>query len=135
METYPASKQRSRLLELATALGSADNALRRDECGDPRINGIAGHIYAVPGGFQMFIATQSKRAWGFAKGALASATVTIDGDDEGMLFMDRLPTVEEAAAIRDYAGIRKRQELSAESAAAKQARGKAIADTRWKAAA
>ena len=134
METYPTSKQRAALLEFAAALGSADNALRRDECNDWRIGGSRGHVYAVPGlvtapntpGFQIFISTQSNQAWTWAKKALAFATLSLDCDDEGFLFLDRLPTVEEAASIREYTGIRKRQELSAESAAAAQARGKAL---------
>ena len=134
METYPTSKQRAALLEFSAALGSADNALRRDECNDWRIGGSRGHVYAVPGlvtspstpGFQIFISTRSKQAWTWAKKAFAFAMVTLDCDDEGVLFLDRLPTVEEAALIRLVAGIRKRQELSPEAAAAAQARGKQL---------
>ena len=68
-DIYPAKDQRLALLELVKALGARDNSLRRDECGDWRIEGRSGHIYAVPGsldrpdhqprlaaGFQVYIA-------------------------------------------------------------------------------
>jgi hypothetical protein len=41
MDIYPASAQRAALLKLMPALGCSDTALRRDECGDPRIEGKA----------------------------------------------------------------------------------------------
>ena len=44
MEIFPPTKQRSALLEFARAIGSRSRALRRDECGDWRINGKRGHI-------------------------------------------------------------------------------------------
>jgi hypothetical protein len=50
MEIFNAAAQRAALLEFGKALGSRDNALRRDECGDPAIFGTRGHIYACPGG-------------------------------------------------------------------------------------
>ena len=50
--------------------------------------------------------------WGAAKRGLSFARVTQDGDDEGALFIDRLPTAEEAETIRHYAGIAKRRTLS-----------------------
>ena len=61
-EPFNAAAQRGRLLEFAAALGSRDSALRRDECGDPRIIG---------------------GAWGYAKKAMSFAKVTQDGDEEG----------------------------------------------------
>jgi hypothetical protein len=48
-DRYPPAMQRPALLKLAEALGCRDNALRRDECGDWRIVGRLGHIYAIPG--------------------------------------------------------------------------------------
>jgi hypothetical protein len=53
-DIYPPAKQREALLKLVEALGCRDNALRRDECSDSRINGKQGWIYAVPKGFQLF---------------------------------------------------------------------------------
>ena len=124
MDAYPSAEQRAALANFAEALFSAVNAWRRDECGDPRIVGRRGHVYAVPGGFQFYCAAESKQAWTWAKKKLAFASVTQDGDEEGCLFMDRQPTADEAAAIRDYLGIAKRPDLSvAERQSAKDAVG------------
>jgi hypothetical protein len=48
---------------------------------------------------------------------VAFAVVTQDGDDEGMLFLDRRPTEGEATILRRYLGIRKRRDLSDEERA------------------
>ena len=124
MDNFPPAKQRPALLELAKALGSRDSALRRDECGDWRIEGRFGHIYAVPGspdrprtpGFQIMVTGEFSggRWWGAAKRGLAFAAIANDGDDEGVLFLDRLPTPDEAEAIRHYVGVAKKRVLSDE---------------------
>jgi hypothetical protein len=67
----------------------------------------------VPDGFQIvFLGTA--RAWGYAKKAMSFAKVTQDGDEEGCLFMARLPTESEAEAIRDKVGIPKKRAVSEE---------------------
>jgi hypothetical protein len=81
---YPPAVQRPALLKFAEASGSASTALRRDECGDPRINGKYGHIYAVPGtldapgleGFQLCCRCESARARTYAKRVLSFARTT-----------------------------------------------------------
>jgi hypothetical protein len=78
-DAFPPTRQRPALLELVKALGCRDKALRRDECGDWRVEGRSGHIYAVPGsldrpstrGFQIFIAgstENSRPLWQKRKG-------------------------------------------------------------------
>jgi hypothetical protein len=57
--------------------------LRRDECGDPQINGKRDHIYAVPEGFQLYCVCESRKAWTYAKRALSFARVTQDGNEKG----------------------------------------------------
>jgi hypothetical protein len=92
MDIFPTTKQRAALLKLTKALVSRDSTLRRDECGDWRIEGSSGHVYAVPGtldqpnrpGFMLYIMTSSPKAWTFAKRALAFAKVINDGDEEGV---------------------------------------------------
>ena len=118
---------REALIKLVEALGCWDRALRRDECGDWAVFGKLGHIYAVPGtldrkgceGFQIYFRgaeefgePTSSQAWTWAKKALSFCQVTNDGDNEGMLFMDRLPTAAESEIIRDKLGIRKKREIS-----------------------
>jgi hypothetical protein len=114
-------------LRLAEALGCRDNAVRRDERGDWRVVGKFGHIYAVPGtldrpkaeGFQIYFRGAPEfeerldtKAWTWAKKGLAFCEVTNDGDEEGMLFLDRLPTADEALITRDKLGISKKREIS-----------------------
>ena len=113
--TYPHAKQRAALLKLVSALGCREAALRRDECGDWRIGGSNGHIFAVPGtldqpnrpGFMLYVMTASQKAWTFAKRALAFTKVINDGDEEVAFVMHRLPTADEATLIRRYCGIPK----------------------------
>jgi hypothetical protein len=120
MDIYPAPAQRQALLELVPALGCRDSALHRDECGDWRINGSAGHIYAVPRsldepgkpGFMAYVSCETARGWTYAKKALSFAKVTNDGDHEGAFFLGRLPWKAEAEAIRYHCGIPKKRELS-----------------------
>lgn len=118
MDLYPPNKQRAALKKLAAALNSSSTALRIDECGDPRINGSQGHFYAVPGGFQLFVMTETPRQWTAAKKALAFASIWNDGDEEGSLILNRLPSASEAEVIRRYVGIRKRRSMSDEARAA-----------------
>jgi hypothetical protein len=129
VDIYPPAKQREALLKLVEALGCRDACLRRDECGDWRIVGRFGHIYAIPGtvdrpgveGFQIYFRgaaefeepPKGSKAWAFAKKAMPFCELTNDGDDEGMLFLDRLPAPEEAEIIRDKLHIAKKREVSA----------------------
>ena len=124
MEIYPPIKQREALLRFAKALGCRDNALRRDENGDWRIGGSKGHVYAIPGtleqpasvGFQVFVAgSGTSRQWTAVKNAMKGFTRLVnDGDDEGALFMGRLPSPNEAETIRRYCGVAKKREIGEE---------------------
>jgi len=103
VDRYSPAAQRAALLKLIPALGCRDAALRRDECGDPVVNGKKGHIIAVCGtidepgnpGFMIYVIGWSTNGWNRAKDALSSfAKLGNDGDDEGVFFLDRLPTKE-----------------------------------------
>lgn len=113
------------MLKLIEALGARENSLRRDECGDWRINGRFGCIWSEPMdgvvGYQIYFRGASEleeptttQAWTWAKKGLSFCRVTQDGDAEGMLFLDRLPTETEAAILRDKLKIAKKRELSDE---------------------
>ncbi len=119
-DKFPPERQRAALISFAKALGSRDSALRRDECGDWRIEGSHGHVYAIGGlvgakpprrGYQMFVMDWTARGWKAARDALPGV-VCNDGDDEGAIFLDRLPTATEALAIRKWLGIAKRRVLT-----------------------
>lgn len=132
-DTYPPNVQRATLLTLADALVSAAAALRRDDNNDWRINGSAGHIYAVPGvpqrprpGYLMFCERETRMAWTYAKKALPFCLVTQDGGTEGCFFLDRLPDEAEAEAIRDTLGVRKRPAYSPEEIEARALRMRGV---------
>jgi hypothetical protein len=101
MEIFPATKQRTALVKLVSALGCREATLRRDECGDWRIEGSSGHVYAVPGtldppnrpGFMLYVMTGSPKAWTFAKRALAFAKViNVTRRARSLCVVCRLPT-------------------------------------------
>jgi hypothetical protein len=128
MADYPPAKQRPALLAFAEAISSRADALRRDECGDWRIKGRFGHVYAVPGilgeppreGFLIcytgpeFIG--SPRGWTLARREFEAigCKVTQDGDGEGIVFLGRLPGREEGEIIRDKLVIFKKRDVSEE---------------------
>ena len=103
---------RADLQTLLIALDTSNRGLRCDACGDYAIHGKDGTIYADGAGYLLCAtAGESARRWGFIKKRLAFCRVTQDGDDEGCLHLDRLPTEAEADVIREALGIRKRKHL------------------------
>jgi hypothetical protein len=108
-------EDKAQLLRLLDALGAPERALRLDDCEAWRIQGSRGHIYGWGDGqaWVMYCCCRSSRSWTSTKKRLAGFfTVTQDGDSEGCLKLERLPTAAEAVVIRDVLGIRKRMELS-----------------------
>lgn len=113
-----AHRMRSRLEMLLSALDASLTALGPDDCGDWAIFGKLGHIYIDGQGFLLHVTTgESARRWFNVKQRLNFCRLTQDGDDEGCLHLDHLPTKIEASAIREALGIRKRRHLSPASRA------------------
>jgi hypothetical protein len=140
-DTYPPTKQREALLLFRLALNCRDNALRRDECSDWRINGRQGHIYAVPEGFQLvFFARNGVNEFDGdgphiedylkAKRDLIFSRLAQDGTGEGIFMLDRLPTPAEAEVIRDTLGIFKRKDMGEPTDAQLTARALLVERTR-----
>jgi hypothetical protein len=110
-----AEADRDQQKALLAALGAWDRALRRDECGAWRINGKHGNIYTWGGkSWVLYVACRSRRHWEATKTRLGFCEVTQDCEDEGCVRLHQLPTAEQAVAIREALGIRKRMEFSAE---------------------
>jgi hypothetical protein len=59
--------------------------------------------------------SESPRRWTGIKKRLGFCRLTQDGDDEGCLYLDRLPKADEAVLIREAIGIRKRRHLTPEA--------------------
>jgi hypothetical protein len=119
---------RVRLHALLTALDASSVALQRDlhrregRKGDHGIHGKLGHIYADGTGFLLCVNAkderyQSLRRWTNIKRRLAFCRITQDGDDEGCLRLDQLPTPAEAALIREALGIKRKRHLTPENLA------------------
>lgn len=118
MDIFPPTRQRLAQLDMLAALDASDLQLRRNECGDWRIKGRYGHIYAAPSHdlqgvawYAFFMPERSSaRLWSFAKKVFAPfAKVTQDGDEEGAFMIDHLPTPQEAEIIRKCFGIKHRK--------------------------
>jgi hypothetical protein len=108
---------------MLAALNASKSQLRRDGCGDWRITGTQGYVYADGAGFLLGVTRQSIRGWNAAKKLLPFCRLTQDGDDEGCLHLDRLPDTEEARTIRAVLGIRKRMEYSPDDLARRKQHG------------
>jgi hypothetical protein len=107
---------RAHLDTFLTAIDASPAALECPNCrgwiGDYQITGRHGHVLADQPGYLLYVAARWKKAKRILPG-----TVTQDGDDEGILRLDRLPLSSEAEAIRDLIGIRKRRHMTAEALA------------------
>jgi hypothetical protein len=103
------------LVTLLDVLDASNVTLGRDRCVDYAIDGKSGKIYQDGGGYLLYVTTgESAVKWRHIKQRLSFCRVTQDGDDEGCLHLDRLPTEDEAALIRKTLGLRKRREVSPE---------------------
>jgi hypothetical protein len=117
-----ADADRAAQTALLYALRASENGLRRDDCGAWRINGKRGHVFIWGDGqsWVLYVQAGSPRRWCNIKKQLAFCRVTQDGDDEGCLRLFGLPTPEQAKAIRELLGIRKRTVYSPEMLIAKR---------------
>jgi hypothetical protein len=102
--------ERAHIERLLTALDATARALKRDGCRDWAIKGKRGRIYADGSGFLIVVSTgNSIRLWANTKRKLGFCRVTQDGDDEGCLHLDHLPTPAEADLIRHALRIKRKR--------------------------
>ena len=123
----PERDDRASLKALLAALDASETTLRRDlvrgegRAGNWAICGKLGHVYPDGDGYLLCVVAddernRSARRWTNVKARLADiCRVTQDGDDQGCLYLDRLPAPHEAAVIREALGIRKRRTVSDEA--------------------
>jgi len=123
-----AEMDRAQQKALLAALNGWGRALRRDRCGAWHISGLRGSIHTWGDGksWVLFVGCRSTTHWTYTKGRLAFCRVTQDGDDEGCMQLQHLPTAEQAEVIRDVLGIRKRTELSPKELERRRALGKRL---------
>jgi hypothetical protein len=118
---------RAHLDTFLTAIDASPIALGRPNCrgwvGDYQITGKLGHVLADGAGFLLYVSTdESIRRWTNVKRQLSFCRLKQDGDDEGCLHLDRLPTEAEAAAIRNCLRIKRKRHLSPEDAESRRRR-------------
>ena len=125
----PERDERASLKALLAALDASEVALKRDlvrsegRSGDWAIYGRIGHAYHDGDGYLLCVVAdderdQSARRWTNVKARLAGiCRLTQDGEDEGCLYLDRLPATHEADLIREALGIKRKRQLSAEAKA------------------
>jgi hypothetical protein len=112
---------RARLRVLLLALDASPLSLQRDfwrgmgRKGDYAIHGKRGHIYPDGDGYLLYVCGHSARLWSAMKRKLSFCQLRIDGDDEGTLHLDHLPSSAEAKAIRQVMAIRKRRKPSGQA--------------------
>jgi hypothetical protein len=105
-----------------TALDASPRAIRRDGCGDWTIRGRQGHIYADGKGFLIVVSMdESVRRWHNVQKRLSFCRVAQNGEDEGCLHLDRLPSAAEAELIRDAVRVKRKRYYTPEQLAAKAA--------------
>jgi hypothetical protein len=75
-------------------------------------HGLGGRGEPAITGYQLMIGCRSAQGWTYAKRRLDFGKVPQDGDEEGSIMLDRLPSKAEARGIRYALGIPKRIELS-----------------------
>lgn len=113
MRAQPDRSEDKKLLQrLSGHLKTSYNRIRLDECGDWNIFGKKGKIFTDAQLWYVYTGGDSKRQWNNIKAKLKFMIVSQDGDDEGILKLERMPTEKEAEVIRKVLQLRKSVELS-----------------------
>lgn len=97
---------RDLLLRLVGALSISKVRLKRDECGHWAVVGRRGHISTDGTSIYVYLPCQTKRKWEAAKSTLG-LPVSQDGDTEGVLRLDDLPSEPLAETLRRLLGLRR----------------------------
>jgi hypothetical protein len=98
---------RDLLISLTESLSVSPRRLRRDPCGDSIMVGRRGHISTDSVNAFAYLPAGTARRWEKAKRVLSFMSVTQDGDAEGILRLDGMPSPTQAEAIRKAVGLRK----------------------------
>jgi hypothetical protein len=119
------AQEKKHLLALLMALDVSQDNLRLDDCDDwhivsPITDDIGcnhARVKSTGDCWAIYVPCRSKRHWSAVKRKLNFMTITADGDDEGALELDRLPSSAEAAVIRKILRFHKRHQFRPETLA------------------
>jgi hypothetical protein len=110
-----ADADKQQLRSMLTALDAAGSQMRLDECRTWTIRGKRGYLATWGKRWFIYCAPGSSRKWNNIRQALSPlGKFTQAGDAEGIIRLDRLPTAEEATAIRKALGLSKRPAVNPE---------------------
>ncbi|MDN4984651.1 hypothetical protein QY049_15720 [Bradyrhizobium sp. WYCCWR 13022] len=108
-------QDRAELDTLRCAINATGSSLKRDECGDWTLSASRGAVRVCDGVYRAYVGCRSARHWGSVKKSLdAFCTVTLDGDQEGIVRIDRVPAEDQAHQLRDAIGLRRAPSFSTE---------------------
>jgi hypothetical protein len=105
------------LKKLALAADISESRIKLDECGDWNIKGIRGHIFTDGDYWYVYINQVGTRKWTSIRNLFYFMEITQDGDDEGVLRCNRMPSRDEAREVRKVIGVRPRTMLTEEQRA------------------
>lgn len=89
------------LQEVAECMNCSQSRIRLDECGDWNIFGKNGHLYTDGlGVLYLFYKAETTWKWRNFKKRFNFMETYVDGDDEGILALYRLPTEREGEKLR-----------------------------------
>src|SRR5437868_4663109 len=117
---YSKNDEKQLLMNLLEALQASKDNLCLDSCDAWHITpsgakGYDGACIQTDGeSWYVFAMARSKRHWSSMKRKLSFMRLVNDGDDEGRFALARMPTAEEAEAVREVIGLHKRHRLSDE---------------------
>lgn len=111
------SEDKKLLMKLSDCLETSYQRIHLDECGDWNIYGSKGKIFTDAKLWYVYFSCGSKRGWNNLKARLKFMEVSQDGDAEGILKLERMPTEKEAEKLRKDIGLRKRTILTEEQRA------------------
>lgn len=113
MRAQPNREEDKKLLQrLSEALNTSEERIHLDECGDWNIVGKRGHIFTDAELWHVSVEGTTKRRWDNIKKKLSFMEVSQDGDDEGIMKLERMPTQEESSLVRETVGLNKRPLLT-----------------------
>lgn len=93
--------------DLSDALKVSKNNMYVDECGDWNIRGKEGKISTDTEKWYLYLRGDSMRNWTNLKKKLKFMSPHQDGDDEGILSLDRMPTSKEGSVVRKILKLKK----------------------------
>jgi hypothetical protein len=118
MSRISRTADRELLLALTESLSVSQGRLHRDPCGDWVIVGTRGHILTDGINAYAYLPFETARRWERVKRLLDFMAVVQDGDTEGVLRFDGMPTPAQAEVLRQVLGLRKATPLTDERRAA-----------------